>query len=163
MKGIIQKAIVPVLGGLCVVSLIAMVLVLTRPQKEPEFAPPAFDSAAQEGAPKVPEGIGWQELHQEGMTYKVGLCGKVLVKDQKADLYFYNAKANDVWIKLRIFDSKDQIIAETGLIKPNEYIQSVSFATEPKEGETLRIKVMGYEPETYHSAGSITINTIVGG
>ncbi len=165
MKGI-QKAILPILAGLCLISMIVMIVVLCLPREnKAPFVPPAFESSATEGTPKAPENLGWQELHQEGMPFKVGMCGKVLIQDNKADLYFTNTKTNEVWMKLRIFDSKGNVVAETGLIKPGEYLKTVSFTKTLTHGETLRLKVMTYEPETYYSAGSITLNTnaIIGG
>lgn len=40
-------------------------------------------------------------------------------------------------------------------------MQSVTFDTVPAPGATISMKVMAYEPETYHSGGAVTLNTVV--
>ena len=54
-----------------------------------------------------------------------------------------------------------ELLGETGLIRPGEYVQSVTFDTVPASGATISMKVMAYEPETYHSAGAVTLNTTI--
>ena len=61
---------------------------------------------------------------------------------------------------LRIFDASGNIIAETGLIKPNEYLKTVSFNTVPENGSKLIMKVMTYEPDTYYSGGAVSLSTV---
>ena len=82
---------------------------------------------------------------------------------EKMDLYFTNDDGNGVWLKLRIFDGEGNIIAETGIIKPNEYVKTVTFDTVPEKGSAVKLKIMAYEPDTYYSAGAVTLNTVVGG
>ena len=77
------------------------------------------------------------------------------------DRYFTNPVENDVWMKLRILDSNEKIIAETGLIRPGEYVQSILFTTIPEDGNSVKLKVMAYEPNTYYSAGCVILNTVV--
>ncbi len=49
------------------------------------------------------------------------------------------------------------------IIEKDEYIQSIHFGTVPDEGEEIILKLMAYEPETYYSAGSATLKTMVAG
>ena len=69
----------------------------------------------------------WSELYKEGMRFKVGICGKFVADGNTADVFFSNSAENEVWLKLRVFDEQNNIISETGLIKPNEYIKSVKM------------------------------------
>ena len=95
------------------------------------------------------------------MRFKFGICGKFVADGNTADVFFSNSAENEVWLKLRVFDEQNNIISETGLIKPNEYIKSVKFNRKVLDGEKIKIKVMAYEPETYYSEASIVLNTII--
>lgn len=142
------------------IILATLILSAVACEKEPEFVPPPFDEAAQSGTPEVPEGLGWSEINANDL-YRVSVCGVVKVNDGKADIYFTNPEANNVWLKLRILDAEGNILGQTGLIKPGEYVQSIAFDKAPKAGDSISMKVMGYEPETYYSAGAVSLNTVV--
>ena len=129
-------------------------------EKQPEFVPPPFDEAAQAGTPTVPEGLGWEEIDANGL-YRVSVCGVVTLNGNKSDVYFTNPEGNNVWLKLRIMDEGGNILGQTGLIKPGEYVQSVTFDTVPEKGAKIVMKVMSYEPDTYYSAGAISLNTVI--
>lgn len=124
-----------------------------------EFVPPGFDHAAQSGTLVVPDGLGWKEI--DAQVFLVGVCGKFTVMDDTADVWLYNSSENVVWMKLRVMDENGNILGETGLIKPNEYVQSVKLTTIPKVGTSVILKIMAYEPETYYSAGAVELNTSV--
>lgn len=123
-------------AAICFLAVLGMVLsfVLTGGRTEqPKFTPPPFEETAQSGMPDV------------------------------ADVYLTNDEGNKVWLKLRILDEEDNILAETGLLKPNEYVKTVTFDKIPKSGANIKLKIMAYEPDTYYSAGAVTLNTTVGG
>lgn len=160
-----NKYILPILSALCVLSLVAMTVILLTPKKEksePTFTPPPFEAAAQSGMPEVSD-ESWTKVYQDGMSFTAYVCGKVSVKEGKADLYFTSDGSNNVWLKLRVTDEKDNILGETGLLKPGEYVKSIEFDTVPKSGTKIKLKIMAYEPETYYSAGAVALNTTVGG
>lgn len=158
-----KKTIPFVLASImCVVSIAIMIAVLLIPTGGSEsavFTPPPFDENAAQGVPDVPEGLGWNEVDAQG--YKASICGVVVVDGSSADVWFTNPIENTVWLKLRVLDADGNAIGETGIIKPGEYVQSVNFTTVPGNGDTIGLKLMGYEPETYYSAGSATLNTTV--
>ncbi len=156
--------ILPIAGIVCAISVVAMILVLALGGKgeAPVFEPPPFDSHAVAGMPQVDD-PSWQELFQEGMSFTAWLCGSIAVKDGAADVYFTNAAENSVWLKLRITDENGQLLGETGLIKPGEYVQAVSFSTVPRAGQKIKLKLMSYEPDTYYSMGAVTLHTAVSG
>lgn len=144
--------------AVCVIFLIVALCIEKKPVQG-EFTPPSFDSAAVTGTPTVDESLGWFTPAAEGLDMKVSVCGEVIIKDGKADVYFTNHEGNDVWMKLRIIDDEGNILAETGIIKPGEYIRTIAFDTVPKDGQIIHHKVMAYEPDTYYSAGSFTLQT----
>jgi NADPH-dependent 2,4-dienoyl-CoA reductase/sulfur reductase-like enzyme len=148
-------------AAICLVSVILMIAALANPKVgEPQaFTPPPFEDTAVSGVPAVPEGLGWGEL--DAKVYKASVCGVIRVEDGSADVWFTNPESNTVWLKLRILDKNGNILGETGIIKPGEYVQSIVFDTVPASGQAISMKLMAYEPETYHSAGVVTLNTTI--
>ena len=126
-----------------------------------EFVPPSFDKGAFRGTPNVPEdkAKSYLKVYKDGMSFSAYVCGEVVIDKGYADIYFTNPEENSLWMKLRIFDSKGNVIGETGLIKPNEYIQTVRFDTLPENGEEITMKIMTYEPDTYYSGGAVPLRT----
>ena len=149
-------------GILCTLALVSMVLALVfgGPQKQSSsFTPPPFDSSAESGTPAVPKELGWTEIYQDGMAFKCSMCGNVIASGGAADVYFTNSSEQEIWLKLRVLDENSNILGETGLIKPGEYVKSVSIDADIPDGTAIKLKIMAYEPETYYSAGAVTLNT----
>ena len=142
----------------CIIFMIVALCIDKKPVRG-TFTPPSFDTSAQVGTPMVKDSLAWFTPVAEGLDMKVSVCGEVIIEDTKADVYFTNHVENDVWLMLRIIDDEGNVLAETGIIKPGEYIQTVDFDIVPKNGQTIHYKVMAYEPETYYSAGAFTLQT----
>ena len=156
------KQLLTAAAVLCIVSVAVMLYVLSTPKTVMgEFVPPPFEAVAESGAPQVPDGLGWQEL--DAKAYKVALCGNLLPAGDAVDVWFANPASNSIWMKLRLLDSKGNLLGETGLIRPGEYVRSVTVSAVPAAGTALVMKVMAYEPETYTSAGVVSMQTIMGG
>ena len=154
--------ILPLAAVLCVLSLAVMVFALTRQNTQTvmgEFTPPPFDSSAVVGTPAVPDGLGWQEL--DAQAYMVGICGKFIPNGNTADIWLTNPVSNTVWLKVRVLDENGNTLGETGLIKPGEYVQSVTLDTVPKTGKPIVLKIMAYQPDTYYSEGAVSLNTTI--
>lgn len=159
MKKQKKNYILPLAAVLCAVSLAVMVFALTRQEVQTEmgeFTPPPFDSAAVSGTPDVPDGLGYSEL--DCQAYKVSLCGKPTAE---GELWLTNPAENSVWLKARVLDEKGNILGETGLVRPGEYVRSAAMSASPKSGTPVVVKIMAYEPETYYSAGAAALNTTV--
>ncbi len=149
---------------LCIISVATMLIVLNFTKSEEasdNFMPPSFEQNAIQGIPDVPDDLGWSEV--DAQVYKASVCGIVVLEGDRADVWFTNPSDSSVWLKLRVLDERGNIIGETGIIRPGEYVQRITFTTIPNDGDTIGLKVMGYEPETYYSAGSVTLNTTVRG
>lgn len=151
--------------ALCFLAVLGMVLSLALTGKKAApaaFAKPPFETAAQSGTPDTAD-ESWTQVYKDGMSFSAHLCGKVILNGNTADVCFANDGGNAVWLKLRVLDEKNRTLAETGLLKPNEYVRTVTFDTVPENGEKIKLKIMAYEPDTYYSAGAVTLNTTVGG
>lgn len=160
-----QDKLAALLGCLFAAAFLIMVAALAGPQKAEQraFVPPAFEKHAQGGTPHVPEGLGYSAPFQEGMAYRFAVCGNVTMEGNQALVYLTNPAENEAWIKLRIFDKSGNMLGETGLLKPGQYVQYVELNTALLPGTPVRLKIMGYEPEIYTSAGSVVLNTQIGG
>ena len=146
---------------IAIASLVMLMCVCSfgRNTEQITFVPPEFDVAAQPGVPDIPD--QWPYGTAQLGEYELSLTTLVQLKDHDAYLYLANAPSNDVWMKVRVFDASENIIGESGLIKPNEYLEKVTLERMPKDSKII-VKVMCYEPDTYHSMGSsqVTVATI---
>ena len=147
--------------SMTIASLVILVCVVSFAgnTQEATFIPPGFDANAQLGVPTVPE--QWPYGTAQLGEYELSLTTLVQLKDRDAYLYLTNASSNDVWMKVRVFDASENVIGESGIIKPNEYLEKVTLERMPKDSKII-VKVMCYEPDTYHSKGSsqITLATM---
>lgn len=160
MKRIKNSLILVLAGVFLVLSVSACLMAFFGTEPHPAFVPPQFDSAAAEGTPNVPEGLGWSELYRQGMTFRASVCGEIFIVGRTATVYFTSPKDNTLWLKLRILSENGAILGETGLIKPGQYIPSITFDTLPENGEKIILKLMSYQPETYYSGGAVTMTTV---
>ena len=155
-----------ILAAFTALAVVVMTVLLCIPKRSHrvDFVPPAFEKEAIQGTPDVPALLGYLSPYQEGMAYRFSVCGNVTIDgDGSAVVYMTNPVENEVYLKLRILDEEDHVLGETGLLKPGEYVRCVELMRIPSSGEKLKMKIMGYEPETYNSAGAVLLNTIMGG
>ena len=153
------KKLVTALGILAFVSVAVMLAVLSFGNTASSFTPPPFDPAAQAGTPAVPAELGYGQL--DAQVFRVSLCGILKPSDGTLDIWLTNPTENSVWLKLRLLDAQGNLLGETGLLRPGEYVRQISLSTTPEPGTQVTIKLMAYEPETYHSAGSVTLTTSI--
>ena len=153
------RRIVRFLTLLCIISVSIMMLALLVGGKSDPFAPPPFDPEARAGMPEVPEDLSWQIL--DTGPFRAGLCGILIPERNWIPVWFTNPSQNTVWLRLRLLDKQGQILGETGLLRPGEYLHSVAVDPLPPAGTPVTLKVMAYEPETYHSAGAFTLRATI--
>lgn len=140
-----SRRAVAVLAVACALAALAMAAALLHhPQ-----------AAAVTGTPAAPEGYGTVDAP----AYTVALCGAPAVQEGAAQLWFTNPGQNTVWLKVRIYTPDGILLGESGLLKPSQYVQAVALSPVPDAGTSIVLKVMAYEPDTYHSAGAVTLNT----
>lgn len=153
-----QKKMI-LLAVLCVVCVGGMALALAFGQRtEVRFEPPPFDSTAVKGTPAsddLPK--DYNEL--DATAYRIAFCSQPVVDGKQAYLYFTNQKDNHVLLKVCIMDQKNKLLGESGLLRPGEYVPSVTLNSSPSKTTDVTIKVIAYEEETYHSAGNVTLQT----
>lgn len=157
-----QRTTVLSLGAACAAVLILLLVLLFWPAgQKTSFVPPAFETAAQVGVPEAPEELGWSQLEiAEG--YTIHICG-VLRPDEAGNLpvWFTTDPENKVWVKLRVLDDQGHRLGETGVLRPGEYVESLHLESLPEQNQDVVLKVIGYEPETYYSAGNAAIQNVL--
>lgn len=127
------------------------------------FTPPAFEAAAQTGQPGLTESDGYSTI--DAKEYQVALCGQPQITKDGLALSLTNPEGNGVWLKVRVYDEQGALLGESGILKEGEYVKEVllSDAGNPSEESAISLKIMAYEPDTYYSAGVVTLNTVTGG
>lgn len=141
-----------IIVSLVALSIMAVVIGIKLSEK-PEFVPPEFDENAKTGFPSVSKEFGLADADIN--EFKVYVCSRISVEDEKAKVFFTNCEENNVWAKTRIIDEKGNTIGESGLLNSREYIEEVTLTYIPEKGSKIKIKVMLYEPKTYLSEGVI--------
>lgn len=156
-----NKKMIWIMTGICLLTLGIMVWALRsgESQKNLEFVPPSFEETAVSGVPDVPENLGWGEL--DAKAFKVSVCGMICADEESADVWLTNPESNNIWLKLRLLDEEGNVLGETGLLHPGEYVRAVSLNRSVKQGEKVALKIMSYEPETFYSEGAATLNTTI--
>ena len=146
------------LVALCILAVAAMAgaLVWTGPVGKTEgFVPPPFDQTAKAGVPDVPEQMGYSQL--DASVFQASLCGSPVMQDGQVYVYLTNPETNVVWLKVRIMDEAGDMLGESGLIKPGEYVETVALNQEQDDTDRVQLKLMSYEPDTYRSAGAVSL------
>lgn len=143
--------------GMVVLAVFAAVLIQRGGERETlvgSFTPPSFDSAAVSGQPEgVDETIYGTLNLADGIA--VSLYSAPAVTDGAAQVYFASDPNNIAWVRLRLLDAQGDLLGETGLLRPGEYVESVILQKQPKKAQAV-IKILTYEPDTYYSMGSAT-------
>ena len=142
----------------------AGVVFATRENLKPivgEMVPPEFDEAAVSGMPEQlakSAAYGTLKLKPDAV---VSMCANVSVENNAAQVYFASHEENLGWMKIKILDEKGILLGESGLVRPGEYIESVKLFQTPKKSGLVKAKLLIYEPDTYLSLGSATVQIML--
>ena len=126
--------------------------------------PMDFDKNALEGEPlHVPnlEKLGYVVLYQEGMKFKVKVCGNCKFVDGVLVNYFTNISENDVYLQIKILNEDEKEIGTSGLLKPNQYINGVKLNEHKEMGDKITMRIYAYDPETLEKIGSAVLKTAI--
>lgn len=158
-----QTLVVCLLGAACVVALLVLIAVArtsaqNQTTSDGKFTPPPFESAAVFGVPEVEDTLGWSEIAAR-QGYIAHVCGVLRADaDGTVAVWFSSDADNTVWLKLRLKNAEGVTLGETGILKPGEYVERMQLNDLAKSGD-VTLQILGYEPETYYSAGTIGMET----
>ena len=144
---------------LTVLCFLLGMLLIFLPEKEAEivFIPPPFAEDAAQGSPQVRPEWGYAEITRPGMPFSAWLCGAPPEENGALRLCFTNPADSWVWLRLRLFDEAGQLVSETGILRPGEYLEWIPL-NEGSEAGPLTAEIMSYQPETYYSQGAVRVN-----
>lgn len=153
-----QKKLIVILSAVCLVCVVGMILALALGRKTVvRFDPPPFEVSAMAGVPENVPNTSYGALNTT--AYSLSVCGQPTVIDGTVQLWLTNPSDNKVLLKVRILDTEGNLLGESGLLRPGEYVQGVTLSTPITEDTDAVLLIMAYEPETYHSAGNIKLQT----
>ena len=145
-----------------IISFIIMVYFMGRTTTV--FSPPQFDQSAVVGDPtelsteNIP--VSWDILSEDSLPFAVGVAGlPERTEDDKLNVWLFNPKDNSAWIQLQAYDKAGNALGSSGLIKPGEYVKSISGAF--ADVSDVSLKILGYEPNVYYSLGSFVLNSTI--
>ena len=149
-----------ILCSILVVFIVIICFLLISINYKGKFKKPSFDKNMIE----IPEELDYEDSVLkilEGYSIYISPNPKLLDNDYlKIDLV--SIEENTIFIKVRILDENDNIIGETDLLKPGSYLEKIKLNKKIKVNDQIKYKIMGYDKDTYMSAGSVTLNTRVG-
>ncbi|MBR6502823.1 MAG: hypothetical protein IKT42_05215 [Clostridia bacterium] len=160
-----HKIILSVLAVLFVGIITACVIVVSQPggneQIYTEFVAPAFDkNATVIETSDIPQSAQYKPLVvKEG--FKIAMSSEVTINDDVIEVYFTSDKNNVAWLKIEILSADGtKFYGESGLIKQGETLKQLKLDSLP-EGESLIVKVLSYEPDTYYSLGTAKVTVTI--
>ena len=155
----LQKFIVTIFSiifvGLCAFTI--YVASQPAPDASDRFVQPEFDKTAVKGVPEnVDASLNYQSISFVE-NFSFAMCADpVLDSDNNATIYATCDEGNDRWIRVAFYDLEKNSIGTTGVIKPGEYVEKVKLDESVSEG-IIVAKVISYEPDTYYSLGSASL------
>ncbi len=130
---------------------------LREPPVQIRFTPPPFDENAVAGQPDLTLEDGYGTVNTE--AYRVSVLGDLVLSGDTIDVFLTNYEQNTCWLKLSLRDANGNILGETGLLRPGQYVQKLMLTTVPEATLPVDLVIMGYEPDTYYSVGNVTLQT----
>lgn len=152
-----EKRWIAAAGVLCALSLLALGVVWYTRSQTPSFQPPAFDPAAQVGTPTVAQEYQWTPVEVTD-GYTISLCAQPRVEGDEAVVFFTSPQDNQVWVKLRLLTQEGKLLGESGVVRSGAYVERVALAQPVTQDTPVVMQVVGYTPETWHSAGKVQLN-----
>lgn len=141
------------------ISIIIFLLININDKKS--FVKPEFDKTS---TTSIPENINYKKSGikiTDGYSIYIEALPKK-TKDNYLNINLISYEDNNVWIKVRVLNNKKEIIAESGLIKSGEYLEKIKLNKTINVNDQISYKIMGYQTDSYLSAGSIILNTRIG-
>jgi hypothetical protein len=124
---------------------------------------PRREENAVSGVPEPEESLNFGTIEVDG-GFSFALAGTMYQqKDGSLLLYFTNPEDSGVLMMCEICEkSTGEILYQSGLLSPGQYVGRLRPQhTLKNEAIIIEMKVYGFEPETYYSMGTVTLeNTL---
>ena len=163
-----EKIILAVMTAIFGIMVIMLGILTAKQHNKPKsheksvviapFSAPEFDEDAVSGEPQNVNDETFQVLNMADFSFK--LCGEPEATDDGASLWLTNLAVNPAWMRAEIHDENGNLLGTSGVIKTDSYIQTVHTDSPLSAGQKIAVKVFFYEPETYYSMGTFTLNLV---
>ena len=138
--------------GVLVIGLVIMLLTNNN-----DFKKPSFES----NIIKVNDNTEYtNNLITIRDGYSFYIEGSPEYKNNNLHINFYSNSDESIYLKVRVLKD-DKVIGESGLIKTGELLKSLRIKN-LKVNDELTYLIMGYEKDTYYSAGELKLKIKVG-
>lgn len=155
-----KNKIALILSTILLILIIVICLLIVSIKNKSTFRQPEFDKNVSEN---IPPYIEYQnKIINVTDNYSLYIEPEPIIQNNNLILNLISLEKNNILIKVRILNN-DKIVAETGLIKPGQYLEKVKLRKRLNKNDEIIYVVMGYETGSYLSAGSIKLNTRIGG
>jgi len=155
-----KKSKITIILSVILLILIILIILLTISNKNKStFKKPEFDKNAVEN---IPSPLSYHsKIVKVTDNYSLYIEPEPLIKDNSLIINLISLETNDIWLKVRILKD-DKVVAETGLIKPGQYLKKVQLKKKLDFNDEIIYMVMGYEKDSYLSEGTVKLNTRIG-
>ena len=151
-----QKTILTVVGILLAVAIVATVIVYFVTRNESDFTPPDFDVAAKKGYPTVTDPAAQFQKVTASENFAFSMCLCPTYENGAARICFASEITNQAYLLIRLYDADGELIGQSGLVKPGQYVESVAISLVPTKDMDISAKIFSYEPNTYYSMGTVS-------
>lgn len=118
-----------------------------------------YDINAVEGAPDLTEEDSYYTLSDGIITFSI--CNASSPEaDNSLDVWLTNGESNDSLLKLLAIDDNDALLGETGVIRPGEYVRSMTLTALPGENVGVRLMAVFIDAQTHRVVEKIEIPTM---
>lgn len=144
-----MKKTVIILSTIIVIMIIGIIYF----SMDKKFVPPKFEENVKTFE-KVPNE---DKIIRVNDDYAFYIDGIAKVKDKYIYVNFYSLTNDKTYLKVRVLQD-DVIIAESGLLKKNEFVEKLKMKRSLIESKRITYLVMSYEKDTYYSLGEVRLN-----
>lgn len=155
-----NKKQILILINILIILILIIILLIININKKSIFQKPKFEVNA---TSQIPKTVDYENsIIDISDGYSIYIEGIPHIDKNNLIINFISIKENNIWIKIKVLDEKNNIICESGLIKPGEYLKQLKLKQKVSPNTNLTYMIIGYEKDTYLSAGTIKLNTKVG-
>ena len=144
------------MGILLAVAIVATVIVYFVTRSGNDFTPPDFDVAAKKGYPTVTDTAAQFQRVTASEDFAFSMCLCPTYENGAARIFFTSEIANRAYLLIKLYDADGELIGQSGLVRPGQYVESVAISLTPTEDTDISAKIFSYEPNTYYSKGTVS-------
>ncbi len=137
--------------------LVVGLLIMVVPNLNKKFNKPSFDSNAK----KISDNTNYiDKVFTIKDGYSFYIDGNPKLDGNNLFIDFYSNTSDDIYLKVRVLED-DKIIGESGLVQTGELLDHIHLNKTKVSGKVYYL-IMGYEKDTYYSAGEVNLNIKIG-